>query len=209
MWIVGGPNGAGKTTIANTLLANLGHDDLPKLNADERTVELRKARPDAPIGELNLQAANEIDAAVDAHISADNSFVVETVLSSSKYRKRVESAKARGFSVGLLYVSIWPPELSPQRVKDRVAKGGHDVEKARAIARHERSHQELRWFAAQADRLIVLDNSQLAGSPPTLVATKSEHTARLQIHARGINPAVEKALNIRPVRRSKRDEPSP
>ncbi len=209
MWIVGGPNGAGKTTIANRILANLGHADLPKLNADERTAELRKAKPDAPLSALNLQAANEIDATVDAHIEAGKSFVVETVLSSEKYRERVERAKARGFKVGLLYVSLWPPELSPQRIKDRVAKGGHDVETARAIARHERSHSQLSWFSAQADRLIVLDNSQPAGSPPTLIATKSDEKARLQIHARGINPAVDKALHIRPLRRVRRNEPTP
>jgi predicted ABC-type ATPase len=209
VWIVGGPNGAGKTTIAKSILARLGHADLPRLNADDRTAELRKARPDAPIGELNLQAANETDAAVDAHIAAGKSFVVETVLSSAKYRERVKNAKARGFKVGLLYVSLWPPELSPRRVRDRVAKGGHDVETARALARHERSHRQLNWFAGEADRLVVLDNSQPAGSPPTLVATKSEQTARLHIHARGINPAVDKALNIRPVRRTKRNEPTP
>jgi predicted ABC-type ATPase len=182
---------------------------LPKLNADDRTAELRKARPDAPIRALNLQAANEIDAAVDALIAADKSFVVETVLSSPKYRERVERAKARGFKVGLLYVSLWPPELSPQRVKDRVAKGGHDVETARAIARHERSHQQLTWYAVRVDRLLVFDNSQPAPQPATLVVSKSEENAKLRIHARGINPAVEKALNIRPLRRVKRNEPAP
>lgn len=192
MWIIAGPNGAGKSTFAGQFLIDLGHHNLIKLNADERTLELRKQFPTVAQNDLNLRAAIAIDKAVEDCIKADHSFVVETVLSSPKYRDDVQAAKARGFKIGLIYVSLYPPELSPQRVSERVAKGGHDVEAARAIERHRRSHDELRWFAPQADLLMVFDNSDRNASP-ILVASRANGEP-LRYHARGVNPAVDQSL---------------
>ena len=103
LWIVAGPNGAGKSTHTAELIATLqasGSADFEiiKLNADERTAELRKQFPDRPQQELNLQAAQEIDAALVRGIAEDKpAILVETVLSSTKYQDDVIEAKARGY----------------------------------------------------------------------------------------------------------------
>ena len=202
MWIIAGPNGAGKSSFAGEYLDDLraafpndiGPDGLIKLNADERTLELRRQFPDEAQAALNLRAAQEIDAEVVALIAAGESFVVETVLSSPKYRDDVEAAKAKGFRVGLIYVSLHPPELSPRRVSERAAKGGHDVDPATAVARYRRSHQQLRWFATQADFLMIFDNSDnQPDTPPALLATRFPGK-RLRHDQRGVNPAVDAAL---------------
>ena len=205
MWIIAGPNGAGKSTFTNNLLANA--PDLLKLNADERTATLRAADPIAPLRDLNLQAAREIDAEVVDCIAKGHSFLIETVLSSDKYRDDVLEAKRKGFKVSLVYVSLHPPELSPDRVATRVTKGGHNVDRQTAIDRHARSHVQLAWFAAKADVLAVFDNSRNDGTPQ-LIAERAEGQ-QLRVHARGINPSVDAALKLdtRPARRpkSKRD----
>jgi predicted ABC-type ATPase len=193
MWIVAGPNGAGKSSFANQFLPKLGHPDLLKLNADERTLEFRRQSPDAPQDDLNLRAAIAIDLEVDNCIEAGRSFVVETVLSSPKYQDDVLKAKSRGFKIGLIYISLYPPELSPQRVAERAAKGGHDVEAAKAIERHARSHEQLRWFAPRADTLLVFDNSA-PDARPVRIASRA-NGGPLQYHARGLNPALDWALN--------------
>lgn len=203
MWIIAGPNGAGKSTFTDQLFASV-RAPLRKLNADERTLALRAKSRDAPLDILNLQAAQEIDAEVSDCITADRSFLVETVLSSPKYRDDVLAAKAKGFSIGLVYVSLHPPELSPERVATRVLKGGHDVDPRTAINRHGRSHEQLRWFAARADILMVYDNSLTDGTPRLIASRRPGH--RLEVHARGINPAVDQALRIRPLKR-RRSEP--
>ena len=131
MWIIAGPNGAGKSTFTNDLLANAS--DLLKLNADERTAALRAADANVPQRDLNLQAAREIDAEVVDCIAKGRSFLVETVLSSDKYRDDVLEAKRQGFKVALVYVSLHPPELSPDRVATRVNKGGHTVDRQTAL----------------------------------------------------------------------------
>ena len=169
MWIIAGPNGAGKSSFSSDFLIALGQQNLQKLNADEETLRLRQQFPDSAIAELNLRAAQLIDARVVDCITKRQSFLLETVLSSDKYRDDVLSAKTAGMKVGLIYVSLFPPELSPQRVALRVAKGGHAVEFATAIKRHARSHEQLRWFAPQADILMVFDNSN-TGTNAVLVA---------------------------------------
>lgn len=192
MWLIAGPNGAGKSSFVETFIAELDHIDLIKLNADERTVQLREQFPVVSQDELNLKAAKEIDQKVVACIENGQSFLVETVLSSDKYRDDVITAKEKGFKIGLIYLSLYPPELSPERIRVRVAKGGHNVDHDKAIKRHRKSHEQLSWFAAQADTLFVFDNS---GDPnqPVLVALRGEGKS-LKYLAHGVNPAIDNAL---------------
>jgi len=192
IWIIAGPNGAGKSTFTNEFLKTLGHGDLKKLNADERTATLRADFPNAAQDDLNLRAAVEIDQEVEACIRAGQSFVVETVLSSPKYRDDILTAKASGFTLGLIYISLFPPELSPLRVGERVEKGGHDVDPAKAVQRYHRSHEQLRWFAPQADLLMVFDNSDPNGIPILLASRLSG--SPLNLIQPGINPSVDHAL---------------
>jgi predicted ABC-type ATPase len=192
MWIIAGPNGAGKSSFAGQFLDDLGYPGLTKLNADERTLELRALNPSTAQSTLNLQAAIDIDRQVEDHIRAGRSFVVETVLSSGKYRDDVLAAKKSGFRFGLIYISLYPPELSPLRVAERTAKGGHDVDPARATARHARSHAELCWFAPRADILMVFDNSAPDGSP-ILIASRARRKPLKYPHP-GVNPAIDEAL---------------
>ena len=202
MWIIAGPNGAGKSSFAGQYLddlhaafpSDIAPGGLTKLNADERTLELRRQFPDAAQATLNRRAAQETDAEVVAMIAAGRSFVVESVLSTPKYRDDVEAAKAKGFRFGLLYVSLHPPELSPRRVSERVLKGGHDVDPATAVARYHRSHEQLRWFASRADWLMIFDNSNnQPGTPPLLLATRFPDRP-LQHGQRGVNLAVDQAI---------------
>ncbi len=207
MWIIAGPNGAGKSSFAGRFLDDLGYRDLIRLNADERTLEFRKQAPGAPQTDLNLRAAIEIDREVEDHIRSGRSFVVETVLSSRKYRDDVLAAKRTGFRFGLIYISLFPPALCPLRVAERTAKGGHDVDAVKAMERHQRSHMELRWFAPRADILMVFDNSAPDGSP-VLVASRISRKPVKHLH-RGLNPAIDEALLAAFPTRVARPAPNP
>jgi predicted ABC-type ATPase len=192
MYIIAGANGAGKSSVATPLIAQQKIPTLTKLNADEVNAQLRVLYPHLPSNVLNLRAAKLIDGLVDDCISLGHSFTVETVLSTDKYRQRVIDAKAAGFKIGLIYVSLWPPELSPDRIAIRVGKGGHNVEHDTAIKRYHKSHAQLTWFAEQADRLFVLDNS--AGNQQALLIASKHPTKPLALKVPNLNPAVDKAL---------------
>lgn len=113
---------------------------------------------------------------------------VETVLSTDKYRRLVEEAKRRGLEFRLIYVLLDSPDRNVERVRLRVAKGGHDVPEDRIRARYERSLAQLPWFFDRADRAWVFDNS---AATPRLVAEKHEGRP---IFAAAVPPQVVKAL---------------
>src|SRR3546814_7852158 len=80
----------------------------------------------------NLAAVQRIEAWLHASLGVRRSVGVETVLSTPKYRKLVEKASNLGFSVRLVYVVLKSAELQMERIRIRVAKGGHDVPEDRS-----------------------------------------------------------------------------
>ncbi|MBD0276230.1 MAG: zeta toxin family protein, partial [Acetobacteraceae bacterium] len=109
--------------------------------------------------EHSLQAARASDALVDAEIAAGRSVLVETVLSSDKLQSRVLAAKAAGYTVALVYVTLRHEALNVARVVLRHAQGGHGVPRDRVLDRRARSHARFRWFAERADFVAVFENS--------------------------------------------------
>jgi predicted ABC-type ATPase len=89
------------------------------------------------------------------------------VLSSGKYRRLVEAASARGFETRMIYVVLDTLERQLERIKVRVASGGHDVPSDKVAARRTRSFEQLAWFARHVDRCMVFANS---GDEPELAA---------------------------------------
>jgi predicted ABC-type ATPase len=80
-------------------------------------------------------------------------------------------AKERGFDVRLIYVYVDTLERQLERIRLRVAKGGHDVPAEKAAARRDRSFAELPWFFWKANQAWILDNS---GAEPRIVARKED-----------------------------------
>lgn len=119
----------------------------------------------------NFEAVKRIYTWLEASIDAHQTVGVETVLSTDKYRPLVLRAKTRGFEVRLIYVLLRSGELNIERVKMRVAKGGHDVPVDKITGRRVRSLAQFPWFLDQADHAWLFDNS---GASPRLIGTKSE-----------------------------------
>lgn len=156
--IVAGPNGSGKTTLVrHGVLSHYLDVPSASINPDEVARELTGGGRLTP--EISLQAAQTCDARLDAEIAAGRSVAVETVLSSDKLKRRVEAARAAGFSIALVYVTLRHPALNVARVQQRHAQGGHDVPSDRVLSRRERSHALFEWFARQADIVLVFDNT--------------------------------------------------
>ena len=122
------------------------------------------------LGEANLAAVVRIETWLDASIDVHKTVGVETVLSTSKYRRLVEKAKALGFHIWMIYVVLDSPERSIERIKLRVAKGGHHVADDDVRKRYGRSLEQFRWFLDQADRAWIYDNS---GATPKQVGEKA------------------------------------
>ena len=130
--LVVGPNGAGKSAFIAFTLAPLLPGSLV-VNADEIA---RQRWPKDP-------ASHSYDA---ARIAADTraklielcrSFIAETVFSHPSKLDFIHAARGAGFTV-LAHVLLIPEDLAVERVRHRVAAGGHDVPEAKVRQRHRR-----------------------------------------------------------------------
>ncbi len=197
--MIAGPNGSGKTTLMRSgVLAQVLPVPAVSINADDFAKAL--AGGTAPSDAQSLQAAQLADALLDDRIATGHSVIVETVLSSDKFKSRVSDARAAGFQIVLVYVSLRSAEFNVARVANRVALGGHDVPETRIRARRTRSHAMFAWFAEQADQVLVFDNSTAS---PALGALKGP--TGWVLHNLDVLP-VELALTIRSLAANK-DQP--
>ena len=120
--IIAGPNGAGKTTFAREFLpAEAG---LPIfINADLIAAGLSPFDPDAAA----IRAGRMMLEEIDRYAAEGRSFAFETTLSGHTYLRRIDSWRAAGFIVKLIFLSLGSPEEAIARVAMRVQQGGHDI----------------------------------------------------------------------------------
>lgn len=169
-WIVAGPNGSGKSTLIRYgVLDRWMTTPLVALSPDDIVLKLRLAHPEWPELSLLRAAQDQSDKQVATLIASGTGAMVETVLSSDKFKPMVEQAKRSGLQFCFTYVTVVSADINVDRVRVRVADGGHDVPYASILQRRERSRAAFAWFAEQADIGLVFDNSGLS---PLLLAHK-------------------------------------
>ncbi len=122
--IIAGPNGAGKTSFANK------HFDKPRagfvyLNADEIARDL--TANGLSEAQRNVRAGREMLRRFDALAAARASFMFETTLASLTYARKIPQWRQRGYVVALIYLRLANVAMSIERVRRRVAQGGHGI----------------------------------------------------------------------------------
>jgi predicted ABC-type ATPase len=148
---VAGPNGAGKSTYYR---AYLEHETLPLVNADVISAEL---------GVGAYKAAEMAETARRKLYERRESFIFETVFSDPVAEKLafLEEAVASGYFVVLCFVGISGPEISVDRVAQRVVEGGHAVPEDRLVTRYPRTMENLRQAMLRLPLVLVYDNDDL------------------------------------------------
>ena len=150
--VVAGPNGSGKSTFALRFLPDYAgsveyvNPDLVAQGLSPTDIRLSAIKA----GKLTLARIAEL-------IAAGESFGFETTLSGRGHLKLLADAKARGYEIHLYY--LWMPvaAMLPVRIRHRVLDGGHDVPRDDVMRRYERSRENLRDYAALADKAYVFD----------------------------------------------------
>lgn len=169
LWIIAGANGSGKSSAYSKVTIDAPEGSIWIINPDALSAQIADQEQLPLNPDANLAAVRRIEDWLYASISAYQTVGVETVLSSPKYQRLVSQAHDHGFRVRLIYVVLDSVELNIERVRIRVAKGGHDVPEDKIRERRLRSLEQLSWFFDQADMADIFDNS---GAEPTLVASK-------------------------------------
>ena len=148
-----GPNGSGKSTITPSFQAQPG---FPRdyINPDEIALSL---------GGNIMERAYEASAIAanyrDECVRNGESFAFETVMSHPSKLVLLEEARNAGFEITLMFISTKDPRYNIARVKDRVAKGGHDVPEDKIVARYHRTHTYLPIAISLAHRVYIFDNT--------------------------------------------------
>jgi len=166
--ILGGINGAGKSSIVRIVAQAPMFASAVLLDPDKVTAEILASRPALGIAAANFAAMRFVSREIDRLLAARQSFLTETVLANTAYRRICLDAKNQGTMVRLLYVGVPTVEDAIARVALRVAKGGHDVPEADIRRRWPRTHENLAWFARHADAVDVFANTWEA--QPCLIA---------------------------------------
>ncbi|HKY85874.1 MAG TPA: zeta toxin family protein [Pseudorhodoplanes sp.] len=167
-WIVAGPNGSGKTSAYQDADIEAWARSIWIINPDFLAARIRDVEK-MSLRRANLQAVIRIESWLEASIRAHQNIGVETVLSTDKYRRLVKLAKSLQFEFRFTYVILDSPARSIERIRLRVAKGGHNVPSEKVIERYGKSLKQMPWFLNQADRALMFDNSD---SSPTMIAQK-------------------------------------
>ncbi len=164
LYIISGPNGAGKTTASYTVLPKILHCK-EFVNADEIARGLSPFNPESvaiEAGRLMLKRISEL-------LQRNESFSIETTLSTRSYFRLVEKAHLQGYDVTLLYFWLKSPQQAIERVAERVAKGGHDIPKDIIIRRYWEGLDNLfKIYMPIVDTWILVNNSE---TPRFIVAT--------------------------------------
>lgn len=154
--LIVGVNGSGKSTFYRTFLAERT-PGAEFVNAD--MIE-RDRWPDA-VGEHSYEAGALAAERRQALLEQGVSFVTETVFSHPSKLDLIDDAVTRGYAVLIYHINVSSSELASERIKVRVADGGHDVPPPTVAARHPRTLQLVVDALDRVHRLYVFDNSRL------------------------------------------------
>lgn len=164
--VIAGPNGSGKSTLTSSIWFD-GNANL--IDPDAIARRLDAAQP----ARKAIPAAREAVLRCKALVAHRTSFTLETTLSGHGAMAILSKAKSIGFQTRLVYVSLGDPELHIERVRLRVAQGGHDIPDADIRRRYGRSLQQAPKALRLAEESIVLDNSGLY--PMRMLLLKEGH----------------------------------
>lgn len=161
-YILAGPNGAGKTTFASEFLP-IEVECLNFVNADLIAQGLSPFQPTkmaVEAGRLMIQHINDC-------VRKNESFAFETTLSGKGYNKKISEWKKQGYEIIIYYFKLPSVEFAIERVKLRVAQGGHNVPEQDIRRRYERSWNNFNTlYKSLVDSWIIFDTS---GSLPVII----------------------------------------
>ncbi len=161
-YIIAGPNGAGKTTFANEFLPREAAC-LNFINADLIAKGLSPFQPEKAAiaaGKIMIHQMND-------YIAKSKSFAFETTLSGRNFAGKIRDWKSRNYEIIIYYLKLPSVELAIERVKLRVARGGHNVPEHVIRRRYSRSWENFQQiYKPLADSWIIFDTS---GQLPVII----------------------------------------
>lgn len=154
--VLAGVNGAGKSSVLGTALR--GHGGR-YFNPDEAARTLRAEAPAFTSEEANAGAWELGRRQLERAIAARDEYAFETTLGGRTIAALLGRALDAGLEVATHYVGLDAPERHIARVRERAARGGHDIPEAKIRERYTTSRAHLVELLPRLTELVVYDNS--------------------------------------------------
>jgi predicted ABC-type ATPase len=197
--IIGGPNGAGKTTFAREFLPAEANCRT-FINADLIAEGLSPFRPESMVVEASRLMLERIRKVVAKH----DDFAIETTLAGRAYLGMIHKWKAVGYQVQLIFLQLPSADLAVERVRQRVAQGGHNIPEPDIRRRFDRGSENLRThYRGAVDTWQVFDTSQW---PPVVLERQTEPTIGRR-KAEGSRTAMMRAAQRAAILAKQHDQP--
>ena len=175
MYIISGCNGAGKTTASYTILPELLKCK-EFVNSDEIAKGISPFNSDSIA--VAVEASRIMAKRIKELIESGKTFALETTLSTRSVVNLIKEAQGKGYYVTLLYFWLNTPELAVERVKMRVAAGGHNVGESTIRRRYRSGILNLfNLYMPVCDYWMLADNSM----PPMEVIAKGFKQDKIEI----------------------------
>ena len=146
--IVGGVNGVGKSSLSGVLKVerlDLGYI----IDVDKLAVESKCGAIES--GKLALVKIEEF-------LNRGLSFTQETTLSGQRTEKTIRIAKENGYTVRLFYIGLDTLEECVERIKNRVQRGGHNIQEDDVERRFEKRFNDVVKILPYCDEAHFFDN---------------------------------------------------
>ncbi|MFN2425975.1 MAG: ZTL protein [Candidatus Binatia bacterium] len=216
--VLAGVNGAGKSSVAGAFLRAAGAD---YFNPDEAAAAYRAADPDLSLRDANSRAWIDGKVLLEAAIQALHSetshrlpghrsdadqptnqpltragsgpdHVFETTLGGNTITALLEQAAENGHAVRVVFVGLASVEKHIERVRARVARGGHDIPEETIRQRYRSSRLHLIKLLPLLSELVVFDNSDDADP----ASGDAPNPKRLLYWKNGAIVDIERALDL-------------
>jgi predicted ABC-type ATPase len=165
LYIISGCNGAGKTTASYTILPEMLKCK-EFVNSDEIAKGLSPFNADSIA--VAVEAGRIMHRRIKELIAVGETFALETTLATRSVVKLMQEAQEKGYYVTLLYFWLNTPDLAVERVKMRVAAGGHNIAESTIRRRYGSGIRNLfELYLPASDYWMITDNSM---SPMEVIA---------------------------------------
>ncbi len=175
LYIISGCNGAGKTTASFTILPEM-LNCIEFVNSDEIAKGISPFNSESIA--VSVEASRIMYKRVKELISRGSDFAMETTLAARSMVKIIKEAQDKGYYVTLLYFWLNTPDLAVERVKMRVASGGHNIKEGTIRRRYRSGILNLfSLYIPICDFWMIMDNS----IPPLEIIAKGFKDVKREI----------------------------
>ena len=152
-YLFAGVNGVGKTTLFNAMNGNVKKSF--RINSDEIVREIGKWNSEID----QVKAAKIAIGLRNECMEKGNSFNEETTLTGKTILKLIDKVREKNYQLHLFYVGVGSPDISKERIKKRVADGGHHILDEVVDKRYKESLKNFEKILKKFDNVVVYDNS--------------------------------------------------